>query len=127
MNDKFYPEILLEGGDFSPHVISNLVACNLQKTNEPGEINPRLKRPYPFGSCLLRLDDSVNTEEAIIGLIDQYRKLIKIGLNRLGIEKAIFYLIVETTQNKTTLSKETLLAICECFDEVNISMVAEGQ
>jgi hypothetical protein len=123
---EFYPEIVLEGENFSPKSLVQKFGVHVEKANERGDYNPRLRKPYHSGYCILRPNGDINGQaQSIPYLLEQYELIHLDGLAKLGIETATFYLVVSTLQNHTSIPCIYLEKIYKYFEYFNISMVSD--
>jgi hypothetical protein len=125
MQKEFYPEIILEGEFFSPHILVQKFSVYVEKATERGDYNRRLNKFESHGYCILRPEHNIDgTEAAIPYLLDQFEKIYTDGLEKNGIEEATFYLMISSLQYRTSIPCAYLQKISKYFKNFNISMVS---
>lgn len=122
---KYYVDIILQGKEFNPEEVSNILGIKFRKFHRSGDYNKRLKSNEIEGYGILSSREELTTEEVIEKTISEYEEIYKLGEEKLGIEEKMFNLYVECLQNSFSLKTKYMKKICKYFSEIEITILDE--
>lgn len=122
---KYYVDIILQGKEFNPEEVSNILGIKFRKFHRSGDYNKRLKSNEIEGYGILSSREELTTEEVIEKTISEYEEIYKLGEEKLGIEEKMFHLYVECLQNSFSLKTKYMKKICKYFSEIEITILDE--
>lgn len=122
---KYYVDIILQGKEFNPEEVSNILGIKFRKFHRSGDYNKRLKSNEIEGYGILSSREELTTEEVIEKTISEYEEIYKLGEEKLGIEEKMFHLCVECLQNSFSLKTKYMKKICKYFSEIEITILDE--
>lgn len=122
---KYYVDIILQGKEFNPEEVSNILGIKFRKFHKSGDYNERLKCNEIEGYGILSSREELTTEDVIEKTISEYEEIYKLGEEKLGIEEKMFHLYVECLQNSFSLKTKYMKKICKYFSEIEITILDE--
>lgn len=122
---KYYVDIILQGKEFNPEEVSNILGIKFRKFHRSCDYNKRLKSNEIEGYGILSSREELTTEEVIEKTISEYEEIYKLGEEKLGIEEKMFHLYVECLQNSFSLKTKYMKKICKYFSEIEITILDE--